>query len=68
MQANQLEHALRMLKHIIGYFLVSIDFYGRLTAHWTNGQVKVWSCIRVGQHSRPFKEVALSVGKNYQCC
>jgi hypothetical protein len=30
MQANQLEHALRMLKHIIGYFLVSKYLYGRL--------------------------------------
>ncbi len=68
MQANQLEHALGMLKHIIGYFLVSKDLYGRLIAHWTNGQVKVWSCIRVGEHSRPFKGGALSVGKNYQCC
>jgi hypothetical protein len=29
-QTNQLEHALRMLKQIIGYFLVSKDFYGRL--------------------------------------
>jgi hypothetical protein len=67
MQANQLEHALGMLKHIIGYFLVSKDFYGRLSAHWTNGQLKVWS-IGIGQHSRPLKEVAFSVGKNYQCC
>jgi hypothetical protein len=41
MQANQLEHALGMLKHIIPYFLVSKDFYGRLSAHSTNGQLKV---------------------------
>ncbi len=56
------------LKHIIGYFLFSKDFYGRLTAHWTNGQLKVSTCIGVGQDSRPFKEVALSVRKIYQCC
>jgi hypothetical protein len=41
MQVHELEHALRMLKQIIGYFLVSKDFYGRLTAHQTNGQLKV---------------------------
>jgi hypothetical protein len=26
MQANQSQHALRMLKHIVGYFVVSKDF------------------------------------------
>jgi hypothetical protein len=30
-----------MLKYIIGYFLVSTDFYDSFTVHGTNGQLKV---------------------------